>query len=150
MIMHRTNATSLLCTALLMGLFTLTAGCSSSESTRERTDTNTITGEEARRTPTVRLADLIVQRVPGITLSETPGGGIKVRIRGVNSFTSETQPLFVVDDIPVDPEPDGSLPGVTVNEVESIKVYKDPADTSRWGMRGSNGVIVVTTKVGKR
>ena len=148
MIMYRTNATTILGIALLMGLFTVAAGCSGSDTTRERTEANTVTGEEARRTPTVRLADLIVQRVPGISLSETGDGRIKVRIRGITSFTSENQPLFVVDDIPVDPNPDGSLPGVTVHEIESIKVYKDPADTSRWGMRGSNGVIVVKTKMG--
>ncbi len=148
MMMNRTNATTLLTMALLMGLFTVYAGCSGSEASRERTETNTVTGEEARRTPTVRLADLIVQRVPGINLSETADGRIKVRMRGINSFTAETQPLFVVDDIPMDPEPDGTLPGITVHEIESITVYKDPADTSRWGMRGSNGVIVVKTKVG--
>ena len=146
--MHRTNATNILSMALLLALFAVYAGCSGSEASRERTETNTVTGDEARRTPTVRLADLIQQRVPGITLSETADGRIKVRMRGVNSFTAETQPLFVVDDIPLDPEPDGTLPGVTVHEIESIKVYKDPVDTSRWGMRGSNGVIVVKTKAG--
>ena len=147
--MHRTSATSLLFMALLLGFFTLYAGCSGPGSTRDRTEANTVTGEEAERTPTVRLADLIQQRVPGINLSETSDGRVKVRSRGVTSFTSDNQPLFVVDDIPVDPEPDGTLPGVTVNEIESIKVYKDPADTSRWGMRGANGVIVVKTKVGQ-
>ena len=146
--MHRANATSILFCALLMGLFTLYAGCSGSSSSRDRTEANTITGEEARRNTAVRLSDLIQQRVPGITLTETAGGHVKVRLRGVTSFTSHNQPLFVVDDIPVDPEPDGTLPGVTVSEIDSIKVFKDPADTSRWGMRGSNGVIVVKTKMG--
>ncbi len=146
--MTRIKGMSIVFTALLMGFFTVYAGCSGSGSSRERNEANTVTGEEARRTPTVRLADLIQQRVPGINLSETSDGRIKVRIRGITSFTSDNQPLFVVDDMPVDPEPDGTLPGVTINEIDSIKVYKDPADTSRWGMRGSNGVIVVTTKVG--
>jgi len=86
--------------------------------------------------------------VPGITLTQSGGGRIKVRVRGITSFTANNQPLFVVDDMPVDPEPDGSLPGVVLTEIESIKVYKDPADTSRWGMRGANGVIVVKTKMG--
>ena len=146
--MHRANATHLLFMALLMGFFTVIAGCSGSDSTRERTEANTVTGDEARRTPTVRLADLIQQRVPGINLTQTTEGHIKVRIRGVTSFTGDNQPLFVVDDVPVDPDPDGSLPGVTVHEIESIKVYKNPSDTARWGMRGANGVIVVKTKTG--
>ncbi len=148
--MKSTTATRLLVTTLLVGLsFMLVAGCSGSgETTREKPEPNTVSGEDAARTPTVRLAGLIVQRVAGITLSETSGGRIKVRVRGVTSFTSDNQPLFVVDDIPVDPEPDGSLPGVVLTEIESIKVYKYPADTSRWGMRGANGVIVVKTKMG--
>ncbi len=146
--MKYTKATSLLFTALLAGLL-FTAGCSGSgEAASERPESNTISGEDAARTPTVRLADLIVQRVPGITLTQSGGGRIKVRVRGITSFTANNQPLFVVDDMPVDPEPDGSLPGVVLTEIESIKVYKDPADTSRWGMRGANGVIVVKTKMG--
>ena len=147
--MNRLKGTRIVFIALLVGFFTLYAGCSSSGSTRDRTDANTVTGEEASRTPTVRLSDLIQQRVPGINLSKTPDGRVKVRIRGVTSFTSESQPLFVVDGIPVAPEPDGTLPGVTITEIDSIKVYKDPVDTSRWGMRSANGVIVVTTKTGK-
>ena len=147
--MHRTKAIPIVFAALLTGLFTFSAGCSGSESTRERNETNTVSGDEAHRNPTVRLSDLIQQRVAGINLSETTDGRVKVRIRGVTSFTSDNQPLFVVDDIPVDPEPDDTLPGVTVTEIESITVYKDAADTSRWGMRGANGVIAVTTKTGK-
>lgn len=144
------QALRLLIATLLAGLFFIpSAGCSGSgETATERREPNTVTGEDAARTPTVRLADLLVQRVAGITLSETPDGRIKVRLRGVTSFTADNQPLFVVDDIPVDPEPDGSLPGVTLTEIEEIRVYKDPVDTSRWGMRGGNGVIVVKTKTG--
>ena len=147
--MYRKNMVKMIVMlVLLMGGFMLYTGCSGSSSTRERTEPNTVEGDQARRTPTVRLVDLIQQRVAGINLSETSDGRIKVRIRGITSFTSDNQPLFVVDDVPVDPDPDGSLPGVTLTEIESIKVYKDPADTSRWGMRGANGVIVVRTKVG--
>ena len=146
--MKDTKAPSLLFTALLAGLL-FTAGCSGSgEATSERPEPNTISGEDAARTPAVHLADLIVQRVPGITVSQNAGGGLKVRVRGITSFTANNQPLFVVDDMPVDPESDGPLPGVVLSEIEWIKVYKDPVDTSRWGMRGANGVIVVKTKMG--
>ena len=81
-------------------------------------------------------------------MTQTPDGRIKVRMRGNSSFTGEDQPLFVVDDMPVEPDRDGSLPGVLVSEIEWIKVLKDPVDTARYGMRGANGVIVVKTKVG--
>lgn len=146
--MRSTKALRAVGAALLIGLLVLQAACSGAGSTRDRDERDTVTKEDAARTPTVRLADLIQQRVPGITLTETPDGRLKVRIRGVSSFTSDNQPLFVVDDVPVDPNPDGSLPGVTLPEIEWIKVYKDPADTSRWGMRGANGVIAIKTKVG--
>lgn len=146
--MRSTKALRAVGAALLIGLLVLQAACSGAGSTRDRDERDTVTKEDAARTPTVRLADLIQQRVPGINLIETPNGRVRVRIRGVSSFTSDNQPLFVVDDVPVDPDPDGSLPGVTLSEIDWIKVYKDPTETSRWGMRGSNGVIVVKTKTG--
>ena len=111
--MKKINGTTLAGGLLLAGLFVMTACSGSGEATTDKRDPNTVTREDAERTPTVRLADLIVQRVPGITLTEDGTGRIKVRVRGVTSFTADNQPLYVVDDIPVDPEPDGSLPGVT-------------------------------------
>jgi len=136
---------------LLSVLTLLIVGCSSTRphTVAENNKSDYITGEEARRAPTVRLSDLIRQRVPGITLVQTADGSLRVRMRGRTSFTTETFVLFVVDDQPMDPEPNGRLPGITVHEIESIRVYKDPVDTARWGMRGSNGVIVIETKKGR-
>ena len=145
--MNRTNATTVLSAILLTGLL-VTTGCSGSgEATTDKRERNTVTREDAERTPTVRLADLIVQRVPGITVTESGDGRIKVRMGGATSFTSENTPLYVVDDVPVAPEPDGTLPGVMLTDIEEIRIYNNPSDTSRWGMRGSNGVIVVKTKM---
>ena len=54
--------------------------------------------------------------------------------------------LYVVDGVTIQPGPNGALTGINPYDIESIKVLKDPADTSMYGMRGANGVIVVTTK----
>lgn len=119
-------------------------GCGTSSPTSRSGDT--VTEEDVERSPQRRLQDLLVERVPGVRLSETGGGFLVVRIRGQASLLNDTPPLYVVDGQPVEPNPDGSLPGVPLSEIASIQVYKNPSDTSRWGMRGAHGVIVVTTK----
>lgn len=83
---------------------------------------------------------------PGILVSRTPDGGISVRIRGTSSFYSSNEPLYVVDDTPFEAGRGGVLTGINPHDIESIRVLKDPADTGIYGIRGANGVIVITTK----
>ncbi len=88
-----------------------------------------------------------------------PGAPQQIKIRGVRSISSGTDPLWIVDGIPVQSSPmDKSYDGETnqsilamlnPNDIESINVLKDAAATSIYGSRGSNGVILVTTKSGK-
>ncbi|MDD4192753.1 MAG: TonB-dependent receptor plug domain-containing protein [Mangrovibacterium sp.] len=88
-----------------------------------------------------------------------PGAPQQIKIRGVRSISSGTDPLWIVDGIPVRSAPmDNSYDGETnqsilamlnPNDIESIHVLKDAAATSIYGSRGSNGVILVTTKSGK-
>ncbi|MDX1547026.1 MAG: TonB-dependent receptor plug domain-containing protein [Rhodothermales bacterium] len=135
--------------ALLL-LATLAAGCSGSRGSSEPpADDPDLTAADIEQRPTRSLQDLLVERVPGVTILEGPGGSLKVRIRGQSSFRGDDAPLFVVDGLPVEPERDGSLPGLPISEIESIRVLKDPADTALYGVRGANGVIVVKTKRGK-
>jgi len=54
--------------------------------------------------------------------------------------------VYVVDDVPVQPGPGGALIVINPHDIESIKVLKDPAETGIYGMRGANGVILITTK----
>lgn len=127
------------------------AGCSGSgEATnRDSNDANTITGDEISQETTTNIGELIQGRIPGVMISQTVDGRIVARMRGRSSFNGNDSPLFVLDGMPVEPNRDGSLPGVFVREIESIKVLKGPTETARYGMRGANGVIVVTTKIGK-
>src|SRR6185437_287845 len=75
--------------------------------------------------------------------SGVPGGTSNIFIRGVSSF-GDTQPLVIVDGV------QSSLHDVNSNDIESIQVLKDAGAAAIYGVRGSNGVIIVTTKKGRR
>ncbi|MFH4967542.1 TonB-dependent receptor [Gaetbulibacter sp. M240] len=104
---------------------------------------------------------LLQGQVAGVTVTENgePGGGIAVSIRGTNSFLGGTQPLYIVDGLPVDPLQDAqgnggagsaqnSLSFLNPNDIDKIEVLKDAAATAVYGARGANGVILITTKTG--
>lgn len=80
----------------------------------------------------------------GVTIisSGVPGGESNIFIRGVSSFGS-TQPLIIVDGVPA------GLRDININDIETVQILKDAGAASIYGVRGSNGVIVVTTKKGK-
>lgn len=86
-------------------------------------------------------------RAPGLNISTSgvPGAGTAINIRGFNSLSSNN-PLVVIDGVPTK---DVFLNSINPNDIESIQVLKDAASASVYGARGSNGVIVVTTKKGK-
>jgi TonB-dependent SusC/RagA subfamily outer membrane receptor len=69
-----------------------------------------------------------------------------VRIRGPASFYASGEPLYVLDGSPIEAGPGGALSGINPWDIESIRVLKNPGDTAIYGMRGVNGVIVITTK----
>ncbi len=85
-------------------------------------------------------------RFPGVYVTRTSDGSIAVRIRGTTSIHGSNAPLYVIDDIPITPGPGGSLQGINPLDIESIEVLTDPASTTRYGIRGANGVIVIKTK----
>lgn len=94
-----------------------------------------------------QLAGVTVNQVTG-----TPGGGVSVNIRGAGSVGAGDDPLYVIDGFPVSPGFDQySNPLSTINpdDIENISVLKDAASTAIYGSRGSNGVILITTKRAK-
>ena len=110
-----------------------------------------VTSEDIERNPSEPIEKVLQAKVPGLVVSRTTDGGIAVQIRGASSFYSGSEPLYVIDDVPIQPGPGGALTGVNPHDIESIKVLKNPADTGIYGMRGANGVIVITMKKpGKR
>lgn len=92
------------------------------------------------------IEKILQGRVAGVTVSRGSDGGIAVRIRGATSIYGSSEPLYVLDGMPIQPGPNGSLSGVNPYDIESIKVLKDPAETAMYGVRGANGVIVIKTK----
>lgn len=97
----------------------------------------------------VPSAQLAVQgRVPGVQVSASsgaPGADVSVRVRGVGSINSSNEPLYIVDGIQIE----GGLNSVSPNDIEDITILKDAASTSIYGSRGSNGIVIISTKKGR-
>jgi TonB-dependent SusC/RagA subfamily outer membrane receptor len=106
-----------------------------------------VTAEDVDRSPNVPIEQLLAGRVAGVVVTRTEDGGIAVRIRGgSSSFSGNNAPLYVVDGVAIEAGPNGSLAGINPYDIASIKVLKDAADITMYGVRGANGVIVIKTK----
>ena len=79
-------------------------------------------------------------------MTTNPDGSISVRIRGATSFLAGSEPLYVIDGTPIRPGYGGTLAGINPYDIESIEVLKYPPATTLYGVRGANGVILITTK----
>lgn len=109
---------------------------------------SSVGGKEIRTVPVTTAAQAITGKVAGVnvvTQSGAPGASINITVRGGTSITQGNSPLYIVDGFQMD---DG-LRNVDINDIESIDVMKDASATAIYGARGSNGVILVTTKSGK-
>ena len=106
----------------------------------------TVTAEDIQRTPGKPIEQLLMSRFPSVQVTRAPDGGIAIRIRGTTSIHGSNEPLYVIDGVPIRPGPGGGLAGINPYDIESIEVLKDPTSTTMYGVRGANGVIVITTK----
>jgi TonB-linked SusC/RagA family outer membrane protein len=103
--------------------------------------------QQLRAVPTGDAAARLQGRVAGVTVvtSSDPGGSSTVRVRGIGSINNN-DPLYIVDGVPTN----SGLTGINPNDVESMTVLKDASASAIYGSRAANGVIVVTTKRGKK
>jgi TonB-linked SusC/RagA family outer membrane protein len=119
-----------------------------------------ISGKEVANQPIVSFESAIQGKSPGVVIesgSGKVGQGIKVRIRGTSSISASSQPLYVVDGMPVNStsntdinnDPTNPMADINPNDIESIDVLKDASAAAIYGARGSNGVILITTKKGR-
>jgi len=108
---------------------------------------STVTSEEIERTPTGSVEQALMARFPGVHVVRTPDGGVAVRIRGATSINGSNEPLYVIDGLPIQAGPNGSLTGINPYDIASIQVLKDATATAMYGVRGANGVVVIKTKV---
>lgn len=104
-------------------------------------------------------------RISGVNVTTNdgaPGGGISIQVRGTNSFNGSTEPLYVIDGVPVgDSNSDtfnfddsqknytNALSSLNPNDIASIEILKDASSTAIYGSRGANGVVLITTKSGE-
>ncbi|MAU17039.1 MAG: SusC/RagA family TonB-linked outer membrane protein [Muricauda sp.] len=108
-----------------------------------------VVNEDLDQIAVARVDDALVGQIAGVNIQATEGeagSAPTIRIRGVGSLNGDSSPLIVVDGLPVDSDFLGNL---DMNEVESFDILKDAASSAIYGSRGSNGVILITTKQGK-
>lgn len=105
-----------------------------------------ISADEIGELPVLRTEQALQGRVAGVVVAQnsgSPGSTLSVRIRGTSS-TGSSDPLYIVDGIPVD-----GLDFLNPNDIETINILKDGASAAIYGARGGNGVVLITTKTGK-
>lgn len=120
-----------------------------------------LSGDELRSMPVVSIDQTLQGKVAGVNISSssgTPGSTQDIRIRGMGSITGSNDPLIIIDGAPVvnsnfsdndDISSLSALSALNSNDIESLTILKDASATAAYGSRGSNGVIVITTKKGK-
>jgi TonB-linked SusC/RagA family outer membrane protein len=130
-----------------------------------------VTADDIQKQPVQNAIAALQGRIPGLEITQqngVPGGNFKVRIRGTNSIANGNDPLYIIDGVPFMSssmsmlETSGSILGTSragqgysplnslnPNDIESIEVLKDADATAIYGSRGSNGVILITTKRGQ-
>lgn len=109
----------------------------------------TVNTKELRDIPVPQITQKLQGRLAGVQINQTtgkPGQGMSVRIRGQLSVLGGSDPLYVVDGNPIT----GSIGAINPDEIETISILKDAASTSLYGSRAANGVVLVTTKRGKK
>jgi len=122
---------------------------------------STIKAEELAEYPISNIDQALQGKSTGVQVvsnSGTPGGGISVRVRGISSINAGSNPLYVVDGIPIitgnygqigfSGQTINAISDINPNDIESISVLKDASATTIYGSRASNGVILITTKKG--
>ena len=105
----------------------------------------------------VNPQDMLAGKVAGVNITSndgTPGGGAQIRIRGGSSLNASNDPLIVIDGVPMDNQGvkglSNPLSMINPQDIESFNVLKDASATAIYGSRGSNGVIIITTKKGRK
>lgn len=108
-----------------------------------------ITAADIETRPLNNIVGAIEGSVPGVVTTSAngqPGAGISIRVRGFGSINATSEPLFVVDGIPYV----GGTSNINPDDVENITILKDASSTALYGSRAANGVVIITTKKGKK
>lgn len=107
-----------------------------------------IKASDVKDQPVTQFAQSIQGKTPGVQVNQTtgiPGQGISIKIRGASSFGASSQPLYVVDGVPLV----SSINNINPEEIETFTILKDASSTALYGSRAANGVVIITTKHAK-
>ncbi|MGK9121064.1 TonB-dependent receptor [Olivibacter jilunii] len=124
---------------------------------------SSLKGTDINNFPAAGLDKAMTGKLAGVQVTQpsgSPGAGIKIAIRGKATITAGSAPLYVIDGLPLSDYGDNNegngvgmqvnpLDAINVNDIESVDVLKDASAAAIYGSRGSNGVIIITTKKGK-
>src|SRR5690606_30541763 len=108
---------------------------------------SSVKGEEFRNLPVASVDKVLQGRLAGVQVVNNggaPGSSASIRIRGTGTV-NDSDPLYVIDGVPTE-----SIAGINQNNIESIEVLKDASASAIYGTRAANGVIIVTTRKGRR
>lgn len=116
------------------------------------TAVSTVSTEDMKLRPVTEASGFIQGKVAGVTVQQTsgqPGSGMTIRVRGASSIASSNDPLYVVDGVPVGT---GSyaIAYLSPQDIESMQILKDASSAAIYGSRAANGVVLITTKQGKK
>ena len=109
-----------------------------------------VNSKELTKLPAANLGQALQGNVPGLWTNQSdrsPGAGVHISLRGSNSFLGN-DPLYIVDGFPI--ASGGGINAISPNDIESISILKDASSTAIYGARAANGVILITTKSGKK
>lgn len=111
---------------------------------------STVTREDVESMRVGRIEELLMGRVPGLTVMRTPNGGYSMRIRGRSSFYGNDEPLLVIDGMPIrQGGASNALMSLDPSDVARVDVLKDAGATAAYGVQGGNGVVLITTRRGR-
>ena len=109
-----------------------------------------IRASDLKGQPVTSMAEAMVGKMPGVQVSQStgaPGSSLQIKVRGTGTITAGTSPLYVVDGVPLAQE---QLNTFNMNDVESIGgIERCASSAAIYGSRGSNGVVLITTKKGQ-
>jgi len=112
---------------------------------------SSVSSEDITQVPASRVDQVLQGRAAGVQVtsaSGAPGAGTAIRVRGGNSITGSNEPLFVIDGIVVGTN--FNLNNINPSDIQSLEILKDASSIAIYGSRGANGVVLVTTKSGRR
>lgn len=122
-------------------------------------------GDDMRKGGFIDIAHGMQGKIAGVQVQQSdgaPGGGMSILVRGANSFSTSSQPLYIVDGVPFETggvagngvttseQSANPLASINPHDIESIEVLKDASATAIYGSRGANGVVLITTRRGAK